>query len=77
MSCFFISKSIEISTNLYKYGQIWKGPPEAGIIFITQIKIWIKFVRGLIDDFRTMDWVEVWDNLKYSIRSLEYFLNRD
>ena len=34
-------------------------------------------MRGLRDDFGTLDWVEVWDNLKYSTRSLEHLLDRD
>ena len=31
-------------------------------------------LRRLRDDFRTFDWVEIWDNLKYSTRSIESFL---
>jgi len=34
-------------------------------------------MRGLRNDFRTMDWIEIWYGLKYSTRSLEYLLDRD
>jgi len=33
-------------------------------------------MRRLRDDFRTLNWIEIWNNLKYSKRSLEYLLSR-
>jgi len=33
-------------------------------------------LRGLRDDFRTLDWVEAWEGLRYSVCSIDELLNR-
>jgi hypothetical protein len=32
-------------------------------------------MRGLVDDFRTLDWVEVRENLRFTASKLEYLLD--